>query len=476
MLFNSFDFLWLFPLIFILYWTINQTVVIKKLPHLPNWLLIIVSYGLYIKWNPAYSLLLLGITVITYITGLWLEHVNKSGKKVLVFCGITLALLPLLLFKYYNFITSQANEIGTSLGLEFGLPGLNWILPLGISFYTFQAVGYVADVYLGRIKAERNWWDYMLFICFFPQIAAGPIGRANSLLPQIKATRFFNSAQCSQGLRWFLWGMFLKVVMADRIGLFVDPIISQYETQSALMCVMAAVLYSFQIYGDFAGYSFMALGVGQILGFELINNFNRPYLSQSITEFWHRWHISLSTWLRDYVYIPLGGSRCSKGRNYLNIAITFLVSGIWHGANWTFIVWGILHGMAQIVEKALGLNKLKSYGIIRTLRVMVTFVLVTLLWVIFRMPTFTDAFGIISHIFSGATASTISIAPSMTILLLLSVSIVLVKDLMDEFLPQDMTFLHHRITAVRYTSYLVLVTLILLCGVFDASQFIYARF
>ncbi len=476
MLFNSFEFLWLFPIIFLAYYSVNSEWAQTRMPRLPNWLLIAISYGLYIKWNPAYSLLLLGITVITYATALLIEKVPLNRRKILIVCGLLLTLLPLLIFKYYNFITGQFNAMGDAIGLEFGLRGLNWLLPLGISFFTFQAVGYVADVYLGRIKAEHNWWDYMLFICFFPQIAAGPIGRASTLLPQIKSSRPFDAAQCTQGLRWLLWGMFLKVVMADRIGLVVDPILAKWEAQSATMCIMAAVLYSMQIYGDFAGYSFMALGVGQILGFELINNFNRPYLSQNVTEFWHRWHISLSTWLRDYVYIPLGGSRCSKARNYLNIAITFLVSGIWHGANWTFIVWGILHGLAQIIEKALGLNKLKSNGFTRVIRVVATFILVTLLWVIFRMPTFDDAFGVIGHMFSGANNSTITIAPSMAIMLLLSISIVVIKDLMDEFLPQNMTFLHHRITAVRYTSYLVLVTLILLCGVFDASQFIYARF
>lgn len=476
MLFNSFEFLWLFPLLFATYWLVNRPVVRAKVPQLPNLLLIGISYGLYIKWNPAFSLLLLGVTAVTYCTGLALERVSQSKKSVLAACGIVLALLPLTVFKYADFILAQANELGALFGMEFGLPGLNWALPLGISFFTFQAVGYVADVYLGRIKAERNWWDYMLFVCFFPQIAAGPIGRANSLLPQIKSPRLFNPSQCSQGMRWLLWGMFLKVVMADRIGLVVDPILAQYQSQSSALCAMAAVLYSLQIYGDFAGYSFMALGVGQLMGFELTNNFKRPYLSQSITEFWHRWHISLSTWLRDYVYIPLGGSRCSKARSYLNIAITFLVSGIWHGANWTFIVWGILHGLFQIAEKAVGLGKKQSRGIIKVLRVATTFVIVTLLWVIFRMPTFSDAYGFIGHLFSGFATSTITITPSMKVLLMLSTSIVVLKNLMDEFLPQDKTLLHNRYRLVRFGTYIGLTVLIVLCGVFDASQFIYARF
>lgn len=201
----------------------------------------------------------------------------------------------------------------------------------------------------------------MLFVSFFPQIMSGPISKAKDLLPQIKTCRKFDATMATQGLKWFVWGLFLKVMMADRLGMYVDKVLDNYIFNSGTSCLLAVVYYSFQIYGDFAGYSFMAMGVGKLMGFNLINNFQRPYLSTSITDFWRRWHISLSTWLKDYVYIPLGGSRCSKGRNYWNIFVTFLVSGIWHGANWTFIFWGILHGMFQVIEKNAWLAEMYNF-------------------------------------------------------------------------------------------------------------------
>lgn len=254
------------------------------------------------NWKPAYALLLIGITAITYLAARHIEQ-NSKKNKGLIYASVTLTLLPLLIFKYYNFINTTITEALTEIGLHWNLPGLNWAVPVGISFFTFQALGYLWDVYYGRIKAERNWWDYMLFVSFFPQIASGPISKAADLLPQIKAERTFNYSKATQGLKWLLWGMFLKVVLADRLGLYVDSVYNNYTYQSGFSCLVASILYSFQIYGDFAGYSLMAIGTGRLLGFDLINNFNRPYLSVSVTEFWRRWHISLSIWLKDYIYI-----------------------------------------------------------------------------------------------------------------------------------------------------------------------------
>ena len=289
----------------------------KIAPKIGNYFLILCSYLLYIKVEPAYALILFGVTAITYLGALSFDKRKDERSRSRVSCifFILLALLPLLVFKYYNFITSQFNIVLSTGKLR----GLNLVVPLGLSFYTFQAVGYMLDVYYKRMEAERNWWDYMLFVSFFPQIASGPISKAKDLLPQIKSRRTFNEQQSIDGLRFLLWGMFMKVVMADRIGIYVDTILDNYQYQSGLSLAVGGVLYSFQIYGDFAGYSYMALGVGKLLGFDLINNFKRPYFAISITDFWHRWHISLSTWLKDYVYIPLGGSRCSKFRSYINI-------------------------------------------------------------------------------------------------------------------------------------------------------------
>ena len=360
MIFNSFQFIWLFPIIFCLYHFVNSSFK-KCYSKIGNILLLIISYLLYTNWIPAYSIFLLGITAITYISAIFIETYS-SKRKIIIYTGVILTLLPLLIFKYYNFLNNSIVDLLNYCGLKFEFKGLNLIVPIGISFYTFQALGYLWDVYYGKIKAEKNWWDYMLFVSFFPQIASGPISKASDLLPQIKAEREFNYSQAVEGLKFLLWGMFLKVVLADRLGLYVDSVYSNYQYHNGLTCLMASVMYSFQIYGDFAGYSCMAVGVGKLLGFDLINNFKRPYLAVSVTDFWRRWHISLSTWLKDYIYIPLGGSRCSKLRNYWNIFVTFLVSGIWHGANWTFIVWGILHGLFQIIEKACNLQKNNTGG------------------------------------------------------------------------------------------------------------------
>lgn len=478
MLYNTFEFLWLFPLIFLVYYMCiwKQGFYTSTLG---NAFLLLLSYGLYMKWKPVYALVLLWVTFITYMGAKLIEiRRNKKlgGAKLLLVVALLLTFAPLFFFKYYNFVNDTITNALGMIGFAVGLPGLNWVMPLGLSFFTFQAVGYLADVYLQRIKAEHNWWHYMLFVSFFPQIASGPISKAVDLLPQIKKKRQFDYAQCVDGLQWLLWGMFMKVVMADRVGILVNTIFDNYPYQSGLSLLIGSILYTFQIYGDFAGYSFMAMGVGKILGFNLVNNFCRPYLSQSVTEFWHRWHISLSTWLKDYVYIPLGGSRCSKARNYWNIFVTFFVSGIWHGANWTFIVWGSLHGLFQIAEKMLGLQKKASHGIVRIVRIAVTFLLVNFAWIFFRMQSLTDAANVIAIIFSNHNMTFNSVTPSMLLMILLSVSIVIIKDLTDEFLPVHRQLMTHRYIVVRWTVYVFLTVIILSCGVFDASQFIYVMF
>ena len=445
-------------------------------PKIGNFLLIAISYGLYIKWEPVYALVLLGVTVITYLAALKIEHDQAYGKKkYIVFSGITLAGLPLIVFKYYNFLSQSFESFLGGANISIGLPELNWAMPLGISFFTLQAIGYLADVYLQRIKAEHNWWNYMLFVSFFPQIASGPISKAVDLLPQIKAQRRFDYAQTVQGLRWMLWGMFMKVVVADRIGRSIDSFNATLQDESGLMNLSVALLYSFQIYADFAGYSFMALGVGELLGFELINNFRRPYLSQSITEFWHRWHISLSTWLKDYIYIPLGGSRRGKFRNYLNILITFLVSGLWHGANWTFVVWGGLHGIFQIAEKMLGMNKKFHSGLLKAFRIILTFMLATFAWIFFRQPTFAEAWNQIYRIFTNYDM-TLHFTSESLAYIGFGIAVVVIKDIIDEWQIKKFDAFHSPYKVVRWATYLFLLSAIIMMGVFDASQFIYINF
>lgn len=476
MIFNSFQFLWLFPIIFVGYYSLSKLLSRNKLSHgkTANMLLIIMSYGLYIQWHPKYALLLLGVTAITYFSALLIDEKREyRQKKTLVFVGVLLALLPLLIFKYADFIIISFYNISSLSNSKYTL---NLIAPLGISFFTFQAIGYLFDVYYQRIKAERGWWNYMLFVCFFPQILAGPISKAKDLLPQIKAERSFDYDKAVEGLKWLLWGMFMKVVMADRLGLYVDTVLNNYAYNSGVSCFVASIFYTFQIYGDFAGYSLMAIGVGRLFGFNIINNFNHPYLSVSITDFWRRWHISLSTWLKDYVYIPLGGSRCSKIKNYWNIFVTFLISGVWHGANWTFILWGVSHGVFQIIEKVLGMQKCESHRWWKRLpRMVLTFLLVNFAWILFRMPKVEDAIGVINRIF---TESGMLLLPSKkdVFFSLASIVIVIVTEIYSEFHPNSNCLLYSNSKYIRWCSYVLLTLGILLCGVFDSGQFIYVSF
>lgn len=478
MTFNSFTFLWLFPLIFIIYYGLKKVAGATRLSNnnsrLSNYLLLIISYMLYAKSDPVWCLYLFAVTGITYLFARLIEHRNAYGKRKYIILGATLSLLPLGIFKYYNFLSENIDIIFSAVGIGKGLPGLNWAIPLGISFFSFQAVGYLFDVYYKRIKAERNWWDYMLFVGFFPQIASGPISKAKDLLPQIKSERPFDYAQCVRGLRWLLWGFFLKTFVADRLGLYVDTVLNNYEHQTGSSCLLASFFYAFQIYADFAGYSLMAIGVGAIMGFDLVNNFRRPYLSVSVTDFWRRWHISLSTWLKDYVYIPMGGNRCSKARNYFNIFVTFLVSGIWHGANWTFILWGMLHGVFQIVEKALGLQKHDNKDIMRIVRIIVTFCLVTFAWIFFRMPTVGDALNVVGKIISDMPSAIYKSNNTNTVLCIAAVSVVLAKDWIEEF--STFSLFNNKYALVRWMSYLIVIFSILLFGVLDSSSFIYASF
>lgn len=479
MIFNSFQFLWLFPFIFVVYYFVMaKTGYQTKSTNMSNYLLILISYGLYLQWKAIYAIILLLITALTFLSGLIIEHyVTGRKRKSLIVYAILLAILPLLVFKYYNFISQNLISLLCLVGIKTGLPGLNWVMPLGLSFYTLQAIGYVWDVYYRRIKAEHNWWDYMLFVCFFPQIASGPISKAKDLLPQIKnRDRHFCYAQAVQGLKWILWGMFLKVVVADRLGIYVDTVFNNYVYQSGFTCFVASVLYSFQIYSDFAGYSFMAVGVGELMGFELVNNFRRPYLSVSVTDFWHRWHISLSLWLKDYVYIPLGGNRCSKIRNYFNILITFLVSGIWHGANWTYIVWGCLHGIFQILEKFFHIQKGSQFRTINAFKMIITFVVINFLWIFFRMHSVSDAYAVIEKILTDHNFTLFTVSPAKTLYMIVGLSILIIKDLMDEYLDVDKTFFHNKSSIIRWSSYFVILYMIIACGVFNASQFIYVSF
>lgn len=446
--------------------------------------MLMVSYLLYMNWKPAFAIVLLGVTAITYLGGYLLDGTSDNKrKKKLCWCFALLGLIPLLVFKYYNFLNENLTSLLIASGLHFALPGLNWAIPVGISFFTFQAVGYMLDVYHGRYETEKNFLDYALFVGFFPQVTSGPISTATELMPQIKNSHSFDYEQAKQGLKYLLWGMFIKLVIADRLGLLVDTVYANYIHYNGATCFVASIFYTIQIYCDFAGYSLMAIGIARTLGFNLINNFERPYFAASVTEFWKRWHISLTRWLTTHVYIGLGGNRCSKFRQYLNILITFLMSGLWHGANWTFVVWGALHGLFQVIEKAVAGDKIKQeiksgdrhLTIIRFMRIVVTFLLVSFAWIFFRMPTVGEAVGMTGKILSDIGIPSLSdFGINSSLMAAVALAILLFKDIREEFFSTKMKFLDTK--PIRFAIYVGLFCLIIAIGVLDGGQFIYVSF
>lgn len=452
MLFNSFTFLLFFPIAILLYYLI---------PHkLRCGYLLLVSYGFYMNWNPSYALLLIGITMVSYIVGLFLE---RKRKRSVIIAGIIVCILPLIVFKYMNFINDSIFSILDYLGLRMKIPDFKLLLPVGISFFTFKAISYMIDVYKGKILPEKNLGIYALYISFFVDLAAGPIDRADKLIPQFREHRRFLPENIVNGLKLILWGYFMKVVVADRITLYVDPIFNNLDNHSGISVLLAAALFSLQIYCDFGGYSYIAIGCGKAMGFNLMTNFERPYMANNVSEFWRRWHISLSTWFRDYVYIPLGGNRCSISRNRLNLLITFTVSGLWHGANWTFVVWGFLNGLFQIIDKKL---KVKS--------VILTFILMTIAWTFFRANTMDDAIQALGMMLIPKGELYL---PQMSLLLyiVMGITILLFCDIIWERKGRH-PLLENRYIIVRYISYIMLTVIILAFGVFDGGQFIYFQF
>lgn len=404
MLFNSLDFFIFLPIVFVLYWF-----VLNKHYKLQNYLLLVASYFFYACWDYRFLFLLIFSTVLDYYTGLKIyDSPEKKNKRFWLWLSIIINLGFLGFFKYYNFfVTSFADLLG-SMGIHTNVWTLNIILPVGISFYTFHGLSYVIDIYYNRINPERNFASYSLFVSFFPLLVAGPIERATHLLPQIIKERVFNLQQATAGIRLVVWGLFKKVVVADNCGIVVDSIFND-PSAGPFHRIIGMIFFSFQIYGDFSGYTDIARGVAKFFGFELMLNFNLPYFSRSIAEFWRRWHISLSSWFRDYVYIPLGGSKEGKLKAIRNVFIIFLISGFWHGANWTFIVWGGIHALLflpsfiirtskdnfnePIVQPGRWLPSLKT-----TIQILVTFILVTIAWVFFRAETLAHAVSYLSFV------------------------------------------------------------------------------
>ncbi|MBR4391372.1 MAG: MBOAT family protein [Bacteroidales bacterium] len=398
MVFNSIEYLIFLPIVVLLFYLTPQRF---------RWILLLAASCLFYMWFvPQYILILLVTIVIDYGAGILMERYADSPKKkkTIFVISITSTLLVLFVFKYLGFINDNFVALCQALGLNVNTT-VKIILPIGLSFHTFQSMSYVIEVYRGHQKAERHFGYYALYVMFFPQLVTGPIERPGNLLRQLHEEKRFNENNIARGLRLILFGFFIKMVVADNLGAHVDLVYEHPEQYNSWSVWLAMVFYSFQIYGDFFGYSTIALGSALLMGYEISDNFRSPYLSRNIAEFWHRWHISLSTWFRDYVYIPLGGSRVKLGRWMYNILVVFVLSGIWHGANWTFLLWGLAHGLLHIVEKVLLKAKGNKEIQYQRLRIMLnlvntakTFLFVTLFWVLFRATDFAN----MKAVFKGA--------------------------------------------------------------------------
>jgi alginate O-acetyltransferase complex protein AlgI len=484
MLFNSFTFLVFFVIVTTLYFIT---------PYNRRWLLLLISSCyFYMAFVPIYILILGFTIVVDYFAGLYIEKAEGRRRKLFLICSLIANIGVLAIFKYYNFLNHNLSFLLQGFGWTNPIPYLSILLPIGLSFHTFQAMSYTIEVYRGRQKAERHFGIYSLYVMFYPQLVAGPIERPQNLLPQFRKKFDFDFDRVTSGLRLMAWGLFKKVVIADRLAIVTDLVYNNPEHYNSFSLILATVFFSFQIFCDFSGYSDMAIGIARIMGFKLMTNFDKPYQSKSVHEFWKRWHISLSTWFKDYLYISLGGNRVTIPRWYLNLFIVFLVSGLWHGANWTFVIWGALHGFylvfaivtTNIREK---INKLLFLDKFTFLPAVTTFFLVSFAWIFFRAKDVDTAFYIARNIFTGLPDVFHRLINHLPILeyyrigrgeLLLSVILIVLLETVH-FIQNKISIteaLLKRPTYVRWTLYYALILSILYLGVFENRQFIYFQF
>lgn len=406
MLFNSIDFAIFLPIVFFFYWFL-----VNKNLKLQNFLIVVASYFFYGLWDWRFLSLILSSTIVDYLVGIGIHNSSESRKKqkLLLWISILFNISLLGFFKYCNFFIDSFVDLLELFGFAFeSTYTLKIILPVGISFYTFQTMSYSLDIYFKRVKPTKDFVAFATFVAFFPQLVAGPIERASNLLNQITTKRVFRYEQVVQGLKLILWGLFKKIAIADSLAPMVDDIFANYNSYPSSTLIFGTILFSFQIYGDFSGYSDIAIGTSKLFGIELMSNFKFPYFSRNIAEFWRRWHISLSTWFRDYVYIPLGGSRTTKTNSIRNIFLIFLISGFWHGANWTFIVWGAIHAVLFVPFFLSGRNRdyvNTDFGdggfsktLIESAKVVLTFFIVSFTWIFFRSDSITVAFEFVKQI------------------------------------------------------------------------------
>ncbi len=489
MLFNSIDFLIFFPIVVGVLFVIP-----KKLRCL--WLLV-VSYYFYMSWNPKYAILIAVSTVITYTSGLLIEMVKGKHSKQLVVAGALVSNLAILVvFKYANFVLQSLSVFFEHLGLGTIERRLDLLLPVGISFYTFQALSYTLDVYRGSIKAEKSILKYALFVSFFPQLVAGPIERSGNLLSQIQeinGVKLWNFERIRDGLLLMFWGLFQKLVIADRASILINQVYTNYHDYGFLEILIASILFAFQIYCDFGGYTNIARGAAQVMGFNLMQNFRQPYLAFSIKDFWRRWHISLTSWFTDYIYIPLGGNRRGVLRKYINIFIVFTISGLWHGASWHFVIWGFLHAIYQVtgdlkrkifkrLHKNTNISKIDSFSQ-KLGKILITFVLVDFAWIFFAADSLHHSYDIIRQMFSVFQTTgifEIGLDRGNWFMLCLGILILLIVDIVHERGKSIFYWVNQQTTLFRWILYLGLMWCTILFGIYgvgyDASQFIYFQF
>ncbi len=397
------------------------------------------------------------------------------GVKIFLVASIIANVGVLAVFKYYNFINDNLTELLGVFHLKNEIPMLRILLPIGLSFHTFQAMSYTIEVYRGKQQAEKHFGMYALYVMFYPQLVAGPIERPQNILHQLKEKVVFNYDHIVSGLKLILWGLFVKVVIADRLSIYVDIVYNSPEHHSAISSLVATLFFTFQIYCDFSGYSSIAIGCAKVLGIDLMINFRRPYMSTSIREFWSRWHISLSTWFRDYLYIPLGGNRVSVYRNMFNLFFVFLVSGLWHGANWTFIIWGALHGFYLMMEIVID-RLVPSIKLPRSIRWILNFVLVAIAWIFFRASNFQTAKQILKNIYTFKPGPLYIGNASYLVYSFFAILFLFAAEYNAEKLNNRYAWLYSERKVLRWSAYLLLILTLLSIGVFNGGQFIYFQF
>ncbi len=477
MLFNSFEFAIFLPLVFAIFWIVPDK--------FRNIVILLSGYYFYMSWNAKYIVLIVGCSLISYLTGRLLEKKEAfcyRHRKAVLAAGISLCFLILAYFKYFNFLAETLMGI---MGL-FGKSDLNLmrdiLLPVGISFYTFQSVGYMADVYKGRIAAEKNFIDYAAFVSYFPQLVAGPIERTENLLPQIKSSKHFDYDKASYGMKLMVWGFYKKLVIADVLAPYVNTVYNNVQAHSGFDLILGMLFHMIQIYCDFSGYSDIAIGCSSLFGIKLMKNFDSPFFSKSVSELWRRWHISLTSWFRDYVYIPLGGNRKGKIRKDINLLVSFFLSGLWHGSSWHFVLWGTVHGIAQIIESHFknGLDRLRKSRAGVIFCVLYTDLVFYLALVFFRAPSVGDALYAFSHFFTGLGsgswwANRMQLWPPQAVSIGLSVLLLFVYDAAS--LKTDVIARIGKLSApVRYSVYALMLLVIMLFKASGNAEFVYFQF